>query len=80
MTEEIKPNETLDCLGLYCPVPIMKTYEKIKQMKEGEVLEVVADDVGILNDMPAWCKTTGNEFLGSKTEENSYKVYVRKKS
>lgn len=76
----IKYDFSLDCMGLYCPVPIIKTFEKIKDMKDGEVLEVVADDIGVLKDIPAWCKTTGNEFIASKTEGSIYKVYVRKKS
>lgn len=76
--DNIKPDLTLDCLGLYCPVPIIKTYEKIKEMKTGEILEVVSDDTGIFKDMVAWCKSTGNEFLGSKIDGNEYRVYVRK--
>ncbi len=77
--EGIQPNQTLDCVGLYCPVPIIKTTKKIKEMKSGEVLEVEADDEGILNDMPAWCKTTGNIYEGGeKAADGIVKVYVRK--
>ena len=78
--EGINPSQVLDCVGLYCPVPIIKTTQKMKDLKVGEVLEVDADDEGILNDMPAWCKTTGNEYVGSeKGSDNVIKVYVRKK-
>jgi len=76
---DIKFDKELDCLGLYCPVPIMKTAQVINTMKSGEVLEVIADDIGILKDMPAWAMTTGNGFLGAKTEGDIYKVYVKKK-
>jgi TusA-related sulfurtransferase len=44
-------------------MPIVKTSQKIKKMKVGQVLEIVATDKGIKQDMPAWCKTTGNECL-----------------
>ena len=44
------------------------------------ILEVVADDKGILNDMPAWCEATGNEFLGIEEADGEYRVYVRKKA
>jgi len=40
---------------------------------------VVADDKGIKQDMPAWCQTTGHEFLGVEEESGEIKVYVRKK-
>jgi len=59
-------------------MPIFKTSEKIKELNKGEVLEVVADDRGIKLDMPAWCETTGHEFLGMEEEGGEIKVYVKK--
>ena len=60
----MKADETLDCVGLYCPMPIVHTARKMKELKAGQVLEVLSDDEGIKEDMPNWCKTTGNECLG----------------
>ncbi|MFC2072574.1 sulfurtransferase TusA family protein [Chloroflexota bacterium] len=74
----MEADQSLDCIGLYCPMPIVKTAEKIKQLKQGEVLEVVADDKGIKQDMPAWCEATGQEFLGEEEEGGEIKVYVKK--
>ncbi len=74
----MKADQSLDCTGLYCPMPIVKTMEKIKQLNVDEVLEVVADDKGIKRDMPAWCDATGHEFLGVEEEGGEIKVYVRK--
>jgi tRNA 2-thiouridine synthesizing protein A len=74
----MKADQTLDCVGLYCPMPIVKTAEKMKKLKTGEVLEVIADDKGIKQDMPAWAKVTGHEFLGVEEEGEEIKVYVKK--
>ena len=74
----MKADKSLDCVGLYCPMPIVKTAEKIKEMKPGEVLEVVADDKGIKKDMPAWCHATSHECLGMEEEGGEIKVYVKK--
>lgn len=74
----MKADVTLDTLGLYCPMPIVKTAEKIKDLKIGEVLEVISDDEGIKEDMPAWCKGTGNECLRIEEREAEYRVYVKK--
>lgn len=74
----MKADQTLDCMGLYCPMPIVKTAEAIKQLRQNEVLEVVADDKGIKQDMPAWCQATGHEFLGVEEEGKEIRVYVRK--
>lgn len=69
---------TLDCYGLLCPMPIIQTAKKIKEMIVGQVLEVVSTDEGIKEDMPAWCRQTGHEYLGLEEEGDVYKVYVRK--
>ncbi len=76
----MKADKSLDCVGLYCPMPIIKTAAVVNELETGEVLEVLADDKGIKEDMPAWCETTGNEFLGLEEENGIYKVYVRKKA
>jgi len=74
----MKADETLDCIGLYCPIPIYNTANKLKELEKGQVLEVLSDDEGIKEDMPAWCKVTGNELLGIEEEAGQYKVYVKK--
>ena len=74
----MKADHRLDCVGLYCPMPIAKTTEKFKELKPGEILEVIADDKGIKQDMPAWCQATGHEYLGLEEEGREVKVYVKK--
>jgi TusA-related sulfurtransferase len=74
----MKADATLDCIGLYCPMPIAHTANKLKELEKGQVLEILADDPGIEEDMPAWCKTTGNELLGIEEEGGQYRLYVRK--
>jgi tRNA 2-thiouridine synthesizing protein A len=71
-------DQILDCVGLYCPMPIVKTSQQIKKMKVGDILEVIADDKGIKQDMPAWCEATGNECLGMEEQGEEIKVYVKK--
>ena len=74
----MKADQTLDCFGLLCPMPIIKTAEKIKELKVGQVLEVLATDEGIKTDMPAWCKATGQEYLGTEGKDGEFKSYVKK--
>jgi tRNA 2-thiouridine synthesizing protein A len=59
-------------------MPIVQTAKRLKTMKAGEVLEVVATDPGIREDMPAWCRTTGQEFLGAEDDGEAVRVYIRK--
>jgi len=75
----LKADRSVDCVGLYCPMPIVKTSQEIKELGEGEILEVIADDPGIKSDMPAWCAKTGHEFLGIEERDGEYHVFVRKR-
>jgi len=77
--KEIKPDDVLDCVGLACPMPIFKTANRIKEMQQGQILEVQSDDDGIRKDMPAWCNKTGHEFLGLIQQGEEYHVFIRKK-
>jgi TusA-related sulfurtransferase len=74
----MKKDTTLDCYGLLCPLPIIKVAEEMKKMKEGEVLEVISTDEGIKEDIPSWCDTTGNGFVGMEEDKEIIRVYVRK--
>jgi len=74
----IEADVKLDCYGLLCPVPIIQTARKMKEMKVGEVLEVVSTDAGIKVDMPAWCRMTGQEFMGFEEAGDIIRVFVRK--
>lgn len=74
----MKADVQLDTKGLICPMPVVKTTLKMEELKPGQILEVLATDVGIKQDMPAWCKSTGNEFLGLEEELGTIKVYVKK--
>ena len=60
-------------------MPIIQTAKTIQKMKKGEVLEVVSTDQGIKQNMPAWCRTSGQEFLKVEEEEGGIiRAYVRK--
>ncbi len=74
----MRADRTLDCYGLLCPVPIIQTAKAIKEMNKGEVLEVVSTDKGIKEDMPAWCRQTGQKFLGVEEHGDVFKAYVKK--
>ena len=74
----VKAEVSLDCFGLLCPMPIIQTAKKIKEMKVGQILEVISTDRGIQEDMPAWCRQTGQQYLGSKEEGKIIKVYIKK--
>ena len=62
-TAELNADLVLDLKGLVCPVPVVKIAGAIKTVEAGQVIEATATDPGILADIPAWCRSTGNELL-----------------
>ncbi len=74
----MKADETLDCYGLMCPMPIFKTSIKMKDVAIGKVLEVIATDEGIKKDIVSWCNTTGNELLNIKEEDGEIHVFIKR--
>ncbi len=69
---------TLDCKGLSCPMPILKTKKEIDKVKSGEILEVLGTDPGTRNDIPGWCERVGHEYLGEKEDSGFIHFYIKK--
>lgn len=74
----IQADKVVDCLGLSCPMPILRTKKAIEEIEPGQVLEIRATDRGSLADMKGWAKSTGHEYLGYLERDNMLIHYVRK--
>ncbi len=77
---EILPDKQviLNCQGLQCPGPIMKVFETMKTLQEGQVLEVSATDMGFSNDIQSWCRRTGNTYIRTERKDKVNYVYLKK--
>jgi TusA-related sulfurtransferase len=72
------PDRHIDCTGLFCPMPIVKTREAVQGMSPGQVLAMLADDPAADADMRSWCQITGHELLEVSREAGVYRFLVRK--
>lgn len=77
MNEPVHDQE-LDCQGMLCPLPILKTKKVIDTMSSGQVLKMLSTDAGAINDMKAWTRATGHELVHQITEDKVYTFWVRK--
>jgi TusA-related sulfurtransferase len=75
----IKEDQVLDCTGMLCPMPIVKTTKAMKELESGQILKMISTDAGSPPDIAAWSRQTGNELLLS-TEENKKFIFFLKKS
>ncbi len=78
--EGVRPDVTADIVLMMCPMHLLTVEQKMKELKVGEVLEILTDYDGALEDIPAWCEKTGNEFIGIEDASNFFRMYVRKLS
>jgi len=74
----IREDQVLDCSGLLCPMPIVKTTKAVKELQPGQVLKVIATDAGYPPDIEAWSRQTGNPVLNSIIEDGKFVVFVQK--
>ena len=65
----------LDARGLICPLPVIRTQDRVKTLPSGAVLEILSTDRGALHDIPAWCRVHGHEVL--ETQQHARVVRVR---
>ena len=69
---------TLDCRNLLCPMPVIRTQNALKELSEGELLEVTCTDPGSLSDIPTWCRINQHEVISTDEVEHEI-VFVIKK-
>ncbi len=74
------PDKTVDCIGLYCPMPLLRTREEIDTLEDGQVLELIADDPAAEEDIQRFAKRTGNEILKMEKEGDNIIFLIKKKS
>ena len=52
----------LDTRGTICPIPVIRTQDKVADLVDGDELEVLCSDPGALHDIPAWCRIHGHKL------------------
>ena len=74
----VNPDRQIDCTGLFCPMPIVKTREAMTQMTPGQVLEMLSDDPASDPDMRSWAQNTGHDLLEVARTGAVYRFVIRK--
>ena len=75
---EIKVDSELDCRGLSCPLPVLKTKKAIQALDAGQVLKMICTDQGSKKDMSSWSDRTGNPILKSEEDGGEFTFWLQK--
>ena len=73
-----RPSLTLDALGKKCPIPIIMLADRIRDVRIGQTIEVLADDPAAKTDVPAWCVLKSHEFVGTADRSDGWSFLVRR--
>ncbi|MEJ2696636.1 MAG: sulfurtransferase TusA family protein [Candidatus Sulfobium sp.] len=76
---ELAVDVKIDCTGLNCPMPVVKTKKALSQIAAGQLLEVTATDPGSKSDIPALVRNMGSEIVETRDEQGSVFFLIRKK-
>lgn len=68
---------TLDARNSLCPMPVIKTQNKIAELQAGDTLEVTCTDPGALNDIPAWCRINGHTIVDTQEKNDEVIIIIR---
>ncbi|MFX1503961.1 MAG: sulfurtransferase TusA family protein [Promethearchaeota archaeon] len=72
-------DKTFDFTGLKCPMPVLKTKKELRNLTSGEVIEVIADDVGAKKDIPALLNKSGDKLV-ELIEDNGNLTFIIEKA
>lgn len=73
------PHVTLDMRGVTCPGPITEAKRLLNGMKAGEVLHLVTDCTGAVDDVGSWSRASAIELLASlPMARGAQEFYLRK--
>lgn len=67
----------LDARNLLCPMPVIRTQDRILDLTGGDILEVVSTDPGTLHDIPAWCRINGHRVIDSRQQDNEIIIRIQ---
>ncbi len=68
---------TLDARNLLCPMPVIRTQNKIRTLADGDTLKVICTDPGALSDIPAWCRINGHNVLDTQKGDRELVITIR---
>jgi len=60
-------NVDVDCLGLLCPLPVIKLAKTLPTVAVGDTVTVLADDPAAATDIPAWCRMRAQELVSAES-------------
>ena len=72
-------DKEVDCIGMICPLPVLRTKKALADMQSGQILKIKATDPGAQHDLPMFAKQTGNELVAIEEQDELFIFYLRRR-
>ncbi len=69
---------TVDARGQSCPGPLVSLHKALRGAARGDLLELLATDLGSKSDVPSWATLSGNELLDVSEDAGVFRYVIRK--
>lgn len=68
--------DVVDARGLLCPLPVVRTQDRVRELAHGSSLKILATDPGVLEDIPAWCRIHGHHVRSVSETNNTFEIVI----
>ncbi len=68
--------QRLDARGLLCPLPVIRTQDRVENLAPGTLLDILATDPGVLQDIPAWCRVHGHSLVSTTRDRACIRITI----
>lgn len=72
-------DKEVDCTGMICPLPVLRTKKALSDMQTGQILKVIATDTGAEHDIPMFAKQTGNTLVHSEIQDEAFIFHLKRR-
>jgi tRNA 2-thiouridine synthesizing protein A len=76
--DQTEPKKVVDCMGLFCPVPLLQAREAIDSVDVGDIIELITDDPAAEEDIKRFAKRTGHELLDFEKDEDTLRFLIKR--
>jgi len=74
----MEPKKSVDCIGMFCPMPLFMARKAIEEVEVGDVVVILADDPTAKKDIPEWAERAGHKVISIEEDSGVYVIKIQR--
>jgi tRNA 2-thiouridine synthesizing protein A len=70
-------SETVDARYLLCPLPVIRTQDRVARLRTGDAVRVFCTDPGVFYGIPSWCRVYDRKVCEISRQSDEIKITIR---